>query len=127
MLRSILVAALAAAAVPALAEEMRLVRPAQPASFATGPVVFSAYYVAMPDESYRVTAIWRDAGDGEAVRVTMHLAEGDAISFTLPGHPDDRFTLSRDQDSVTIRTTPVVRFDDASLRSGPGLRNDQRI
>jgi hypothetical protein len=127
MLRSVLVAAFAAAAVPALAEEVRLMRPSEPASLATGTVTFSAYFVSLPDESYRVTAIWVDAGDAEPVRLSVRLDEGDAISFSLPGHPETRFTLVRDLDAVTVRATPVVRAGRTTLEEGASIGNHARI
>jgi hypothetical protein len=127
MLRSILVAAFAAAAVPALAEEVRLVRPSQAASLATGSVTFSAYFVPLPDASYRVTATWLDAGHVEPIRLSVRLDEGDAISFSLPGHPETRYTLMRDLDAATVRATPVVRLGRTSRRDGARLRNRGRI
>lgn len=115
MLRSALVAALAAIALPLPAEEVRLVRPVEAATLATGSVVFNAYFVSLPDDGVEVTAFWREGAQADSTRLTIRLDEGDAVSFSLPGHPETRFTLARDLDAVTVRATPVVRARRASL------------
>ena len=116
MLRSALLLALAAVATPVLADEVLLARPIEAGSVAADGLSLVAYYVALPDDGFAVTATWLGADDAEPSRLTLRLAEGDSASFSLPGHLGTRLTFARDVDAVTVTAVPVeMRDRSASL------------
>lgn len=102
-----------AAAAPVLAGEARadealMVQPIQAASLTTETVNLIAYYVPLADEGYEVTVTWLGAEDAEASRLQMRLADGDRVTFSLPGHPEMRFTFARTLDVVAISSAPIA-------------------
>lgn len=104
------------AAVPAFAADALMTRPIEAASIATEDLNLVAYYVPLGDEGYAVTAVWLADGEAEPRRMTMRLESGDAVTFSLPGHLDTRFTFARHDEVVRVTSTPVVtKFEAASL------------
>lgn len=104
------------AAVPAFADDALMTRPIEAASIATEDLNLVAYYVPLADEGYAVTAVWLADGETEPRRMTMRLESGDAVTFSLPGHLDTRFTFARHDEVVRVTSTPVVtKFEAASL------------
>jgi len=109
MLKSLLTAAVVAgAALPAFADEVRMTRPIQAGSLATDEISLVAYYVPLAGDGYEVTATWLGADEAEAHRLVMRLAEGDSVSFALPGHPEALFTFSRESDTVSVSAEPAA-------------------
>jgi hypothetical protein len=105
-----------AAAVPAFAGDTLMTRPIEAGSIATEDLNLVAYYVPLADDGYAVTATWIAEGETEASRMTMRLESGDAVTFSLPGHLDTRFTFARQDEVVRVTSTPVVtKFEAASL------------
>lgn len=108
MFKSSLLLAATLVASPALADEVRLTRPIEAGSIAMESLDLVAYFVTLPNDGYAVTATWLGSDDAEASRLTMRLDEGDAVSFSLPGHPETLLTFARDVDSVSVIAAPVV-------------------
>lgn len=106
-MRSAVLSLFLAAAAPAFAEDTLMVQPIQAASIATETVNLVAYYVPLADEGYEVNVTWLGTDDAEASRIQMRLGDGDRVSFSLPGHPETRFTFARTLDVVAISTVPV--------------------
>lgn len=107
MLKALVTFALATAALPAFAGEVRTTTPMQAQSIATPAVDMVAYFVPVDGEGYEVTATWLGAEDDGPSRLVMRLADGDRVSFALPGHKDTLYTFERDFDAVTISAEPV--------------------
>jgi hypothetical protein len=117
MLKTLLSTVIAASFVlPAFAGEARMSRPIEAGSLAEDGVSLVAYYVPLADDAYEVTATWLGADDAEAHRLVMRLAEGEDVTFALPGHPGLLYTFAREFDAVRISTEPAAEtFRSASL------------
>jgi hypothetical protein len=116
MTRTILAAIAAFAALPALADEVRLAAPIEAGSLRTDDVSLVAYFVPAGDDLVEVTATWLGDDDTEPRRLVMGLADGDEVGFALPGHLDTLFTFSRSSDAVTVDAKPVAeKIRNASL------------
>lgn len=116
MFKTIIAAAATLAALPALADEVRLSAPVEAGSLHAEGVTLVAYYLPGADDLLEVTATWLGDEDAEARRLVMRLADGDEVAFSLPGHMETLFTFARDVDAVTVRTDPVAeRIRNASL------------
>ena len=107
MIKTLLAAAAAAAALPALAGEARMSAPIEAGTVASNGVTLVAYYLPLEDESYEVTATWLGEEDAEARRLVMRLDAGDDVTFALPGHLETLYTFSRALDAVTVRAAPA--------------------
>lgn len=106
-----------AAALPAFAGEALMTRPIEAGSIATEDLNLVAYYVPAQEDGFvEVTATWAPTDGGAAHRLVMRMADGDAVTFSLPGHMDTSFTFAREEDVVRVSSTPVTpRFKAASL------------
>ncbi len=114
MVRFALVSALAALGLsaPALAEEVTVAEPLAAASLHEGPVDLVAYYVAAPDGLIEVvaTAAYAEPRGAAPVRVTMALADGDSVSFGLPGMPGTAYGFARSGDALTVRNAALPQL-----------------
>lgn len=117
ILRSILAAAALAATAPAFADEVRMSAPIEAGSLTGGGVALVAYYVPLADDAFEVTATWLGADDAEPSRLVMRLEDGDAVSFSLPGHLDTRLTFARAFETVTLRAEPAAAVAPRALRN----------
>lgn len=116
MLKALVTFALATAALPAFAGEVRTATPMEARSLASPTVEMVAYFVPVDGGGYEVTATWLGDEDDSPSRLVMRLEDGDRVSFALPGHVDTRYTFVRDFDAVTISAEPVeAEMRNASL------------
>lgn len=97
-------AALSAAA--ASADEAVLTQPIQAGSIHEAGVDMVVYYTRAGD-LLEVTATYVSEREPAPQRMRMGLADGDAVSFGLPGEAKIAYGFSRDGDTVTISTTPA--------------------
>jgi hypothetical protein len=109
-LRSFTAALLASAALalPALADEMTVDRPIAAASLHDGPLDMVAYY--MPAENdLKVTATFVGREDGaRPMRAVMLLADGDDVSFAMPGHLDALYRFVRNGPALAVSVRRVA-------------------
>jgi hypothetical protein len=114
MFRSLVLAAMAAAALaaPVGAEETTMTRPIEAGSLHAGPLDMVAYWVAEGDGAgYRVTATFAPRLDRPArppMRVVLALAEGDDVAFAMPGYPEALYRFRRSGGAVTVSVRPVA-------------------
>jgi hypothetical protein len=90
-------------AVPVAAEEAVMSMPIQAASLHDGPLDMVAYWTNLDDGGFEVTAtfIARTAG-AEPMRIAMRLAEGEDVSFGIPGHRSALYRFSRRDGIVDV-------------------------
>lgn len=102
-------AVLALALVPALAGagDIRLARPLDGASLHTGTVAMSVYYTRAEGDAVELVATWLAAGAERPHRLRMALTDGDAVSFSLPGHMETAWAFARSGDTVTVSAAPA--------------------
>jgi hypothetical protein len=105
--RSALALAFAAAALPALAEEVRLTAPIEAGVISEGGVDLVAYYTTAADGAFVVTATWVSEEDATPHRTVLSLQPGDGTTFALPGHPRTLFRFGRHGDAVSVTSAPV--------------------
>ncbi len=103
-----LTTAAALAALPALADEVRMSSPVEAGSLHADDVTLVAYYIPLADDGFEVTVTWLGDEDAEANRTVMRLVDGDAVSFSLPGHLGTLLTFTREFDAVTLSAEPVT-------------------
>ncbi|MHA6347271.1 hypothetical protein [Roseivivax sp. CAU 1761] len=102
MMKSALaLAALATAAAPALAGEIRLDAPRAGATLHDTGTAMTVYYDTT-ETGYEVVATYADAFRGPA-RLSLELADGDAVSFGLPGKQGTLYHFARDGEAVVVR------------------------
>jgi hypothetical protein len=114
MVRTTVALAVTLLAGATFADDVRIMRPIEAGILATEDLTLVAYFAEFPDEGYQVTATWLGVEDTEPNRLTMRLAEGDRVSFSLPGHAGTRFTFARGFEEITVEATPVSRDDRAA-------------
>jgi hypothetical protein len=111
-----LAAAVTLGALPAVAGEARTATPIEATSLAIGGVQMVAYFVPSAGDLYDVTATWIGTDGAAPQRLVLRLADGDRVSFGLPGHEGTAFTFAREIDAVTISAEPAAtEFRSASL------------
>ena len=102
--------ALAAIAGAASAEDITLPAPMSGATLHEGGVDMAVYMTEV-DGGYEVVATYTPTETYAPTRVAMVLADGDAVSFGLPGAPSAHYDFARTGDAVTVTANPVgVRF-----------------
>ena len=114
---------LASLAFPAAADSVTLDRPGAAGSLHDGALDMVAYYLPAPDGRFELTAtfapkVGEDApavADAAPVRMVMALADGDAVSFGVPGHPRILYGFARSGDRVMLSVGPVA----PSVRPAP--------
>jgi hypothetical protein len=102
--------AVAALAPPATAEEATVRRPIEAAILHEGTLDMVAYYLPVGEGKLEVTATFVPrAGRLSALpmRTVMVLAEGDDVSFAMPGHPLALYRFMRDGEAVTASVRQV--------------------
>jgi hypothetical protein len=87
-------------ATAAVAETARIESPHHTVTLNEGPLDVSASWTPLDDGAYEVTATFTGHGDAAPMRVVMRLAEGDDVSFSMPGHRGTLYRFTRDQVSV---------------------------
>ncbi|MFT3973899.1 MAG: hypothetical protein QM699_10740 [Amaricoccus sp.] len=107
MLKTALAVALATAALPAFAGDVRTSTPIEAKTLTTDNLQMVAYFVPKAGDLYEVTATWVDADGDSPHRLVMGLDDGERVSFSLPGHKETLFTFAREIDALTISTTPT--------------------
>ncbi len=98
----------------ARADSISLDTPMAAASLHEGHVDMVVYFLDRSDH-FEVVATFaaRDSAYDPA-RLRMRLAEGDAVSFALPGHIETQYSFSRLTDVVTISANPIdAKFRDS--------------
>lgn len=99
--------AIAAAGTAANADSIPLDEPIQARSLHDGRIDMFVYYVSQTDHFEVVaTYVTRDA-PCEPLRLSMELADGDTVSFGLPGHLGVLYSFQRDGSAVEVSTTSV--------------------
>jgi hypothetical protein len=90
-------------AASAVAEDAVMSKPIQAASLHEGPLDMVAYWTHLDDGGFEVTATFlaRSAG-AQPMRIVMRLAEGDNVSFGLPGHPTALYRFARHDGVVDV-------------------------
>ncbi len=72
---------------PTLAEEAVMSRPIQAGSLHEGPLDMVAYWTSTDGRHHEMTATFLARTEGAApMRTVMALADGDEVSFGMPGH-----------------------------------------
>jgi hypothetical protein len=107
MVRRTLGASLLAAlflATPAFAEQTTIRRPIEGGSLHAGRLDMVVHYVPVEGDRLKVTATFAPKGGGDPLRVVMGLADGDSVSFSMPGYQDSLFAFSRSGEKVTVST-----------------------
>jgi hypothetical protein len=107
MTRKTLSASLLAAmllATSAFAEEATIGRPIEGGSLHHGRLDMVVYYVPVDGDLLEVTATFAPKGGGDPERVVMGLADGDSVTFSMPGHRDSLYAFSRSGEEVTVST-----------------------
>jgi hypothetical protein len=102
--------AVATSALPAVADEMTVDRPIAAASLHDGPLDMVAYYLPAADGGLEVTATFVAREDGaRPMRVVMRLADGDEVSFAMPGHLEALYCFARRGPALSVSVRPVNR------------------
>lgn len=101
------VIALAATAGAASADEITLTKPLSGATLHEGAVDM-AVYMTEADAGLEVVATYTPSETYAPSRVAMVLADGDSVSFGLPGAPTAYYTFARAGDNVTVTARPVA-------------------
>ncbi len=87
---------------PALTEEVVLSRPIQAGSLHEGSLDMVAYWTSGDGREYNVTATFMPrTRDATPMRVVMQLADGDDVSFAMPGHRSSLYRFARRGTEVT--------------------------
>lgn len=105
-------AALIAALLPAaaMADTIRLEAPLAGATLHDAGIDMSAYYTPRADGTFETVAAYVTASDPADVQhLYMALADGDAVTFALPGEPGTHFGFVREGDTVQIHSEPAPR------------------
>lgn len=99
----------AGAAGLARADEIALERPMQAASLHDGGIDMVVFYLDRADH-FEVVATYAtvEAPDAPA-RLRMGLADGDAVSFALPGERHVQYSFARDGETVRVEARPTAR------------------
>lgn len=120
MIRKTLSASLLAAlflATPAFAEEATIGRPIEGGSLHEGNLDVVVYYVPVDSDVLEVTATFAPKIGGDPLRVVMGLADGDSVAFSMPGHQDSLYAVSRSGEEVTVSTETETQLRaDATMR-----------
>lgn len=105
-------------ALGALAEEGAMHRPIEAASLHEGPLDMVAYFQPGEGDALVVTAAFaeRDAAEHRPMRVVMALADGDDVSFAMPGFQEALYRFHRAGGAVMVSVRQVPpRQTDAGL------------
>lgn len=100
-------AALTLTAVAAQADAILLTQPIAGASLHDGAVDMSVYYTEVSDGLEVVATYAPKSGDEAASRLSMVLADGDAVTFGLPGARGVTYTFARAESDVTVTANRV--------------------
>lgn len=102
--------ALAAIAGAASADQITLTQPMSGATLHDGGTDMAVYMTEV-DAGLEVVATYTPAETYAPMRVAMVLADGDDVSFGLPGAPGAHYTFARAGEDVTVTASPVgIRF-----------------
>ncbi|WP_138467542.1 hypothetical protein [Poseidonocella sp. HB161398] len=101
MTRILLAAALALSATAAAADEVTLSKPLAGAALHEGGVDMSVYWVEAA-AGYEVVATYQGQADAQPARIAMVLADGDRVTFGLPGARGLLYSFARDGGAVTV-------------------------
>ena len=106
---AILALAIALTPFAANAGEITLNKPLQGATLPGTETDMAVYFTKSRDAGYRVHAayIGKDA-EGQPKRVEMELHDGDAVSFSLPGHKGESYCFSRNGDTLSVSNELVT-------------------
>ncbi|MAC79507.1 MAG: hypothetical protein CML66_15760 [Rhodobacteraceae bacterium] len=99
--------ALTAVAGAASADEITLTKPLSGATLHEGAVDM-AVYMTEAEDGLEVVATYTPTETYAPARVAMVLADGDAVSFGLPGARTAHYTFARTGDNVTVTARPVA-------------------
>jgi len=113
MKRILTAAALALTASHAFADTVTLAAPMAGATLHESDVDMSVYWTDAGGAYALVTTYVIDEAPAEPARLQMHLAEGDSVSFGLPGVQGRLFTFARDGGTVSV-TSARLGVDVAS-------------
>lgn len=106
MNRAVLALAVALAPFAANAADISLDKPMQGATLIGPETDMSVYFVA-EDDNYRVHAVYVGKEDnGQPQQLVMQLRDGDAVSFSLPGHQGETYSFARNGNSVQVGSQP---------------------
>ncbi|MTH76795.1 hypothetical protein [Paracoccus aestuariivivens] len=103
--------ALAVALTPfaASAGEITLETPMNGMTLAGGETDMAVFFTPSKDAAYRVHAAYvAKDNQSEPKRLMMDLKDGDALSFSLPGHLTEIYHFSRSGNAVTISSEPAA-------------------
>lgn len=92
---------------PALADEATALRPAEAISLHAGPHDMVAYYTAEVGGARVIATFLARTGQAAPLRLVMQLADGDAVSFSLPGSPGTTYRFGRRGSAVTVSAVPT--------------------
>lgn len=93
--------ALAMVAGAVQADEVRLISPDAGASLSEAGVDMSVYWSEVTD-GMQVVATYTASGTYDPARIVMVLADGDAVSFGLPGQSQVYYGFARDGDELQV-------------------------
>ncbi|MGK7653541.1 hypothetical protein ACSQ76_14305 [Roseovarius sp. B08] len=100
-------AALALTATTAFADTVTVTRAIAGATLHETDADMSVYWVEDGD-AYALTAFYvTGEAPADPARLRMHLADGDKVTFGLPGVKDRLFTFARDGETVSVRSARV--------------------
>lgn len=97
-------------ALGAMAEEAAMTRPVEAASLHEGPLDMVAYFRPGEESAVVVTATFveRGAPAYRPMRTVMALADGDDVSFAMPGFQEALYRFRRDGGTVTVSVREVA-------------------
>ena len=90
----------------ASADQIPLTEPLSGASLHDGGVDMNVY-MTEGDAGLEVVATYTPSETYAPARVAMVLADGDAVSFALPGAPSAHYAFARTGGDVTVTASPV--------------------
>lgn len=100
-------AALVLTASTASADTITLTGAGAGATLHESDVDMSIYWTEAGEDHALVATYVTDEAPAEPARLRMHLAEGDEVSFGLPGVQDRLFTFARAGDAVSVSSERV--------------------
>lgn len=99
-------ALLAFAATTAYGDEITLNAPMEGATMHDGGIDMTVYWIDV-GTGFEVTATYTPQDTYAPARMVMLLADGDKVTFSLPGHKSIVYSFSRDGQDVRVMSNPA--------------------
>ncbi|MEJ8474542.1 hypothetical protein [Roseibium algae] len=101
--KTVLTALAVIAPLSASAGEIALNAPMQGATLQENGVDMSVYFTEADGVGYQLVATYVAPSEAPS-RFQMRLADGDSVSFSVPGHMNTLYRFSRNQTQVSVKT-----------------------